>query len=303
MADRPLRILHLVRNADTGGLLRYVVDLATAMHDAGHSVTIASDTGPAQDLLDRAPFQTIRIPLMGGPRSFRNCVRLLHDMPCDILHAHYRRATLLGRRLQKTNSVPLLYTLHLSHMKTSWWRRALNDFGDHTHVAAEEARQWLIDEEHIPAEQITLIPHGIDTARFPQRDDRTMANARAELNLPPDALVAAYVGRFDEPKNESWLIDLALQMPSIHLVLAGAGPHERALEQSIEKNNLNGRVKMIGYRDPLLIYQAADALLLPSSREGFALACAEAMSVGVPVLRTRTSGTAAMIIEGETGQS
>src|SRR5690606_22400024 len=45
------------------------------------------------------------------------------------------------------------------------------------------------------------------------------------------------------------------------------------------------------------------ALLLPSAREGFSYVCAEAMAVGTPVLRTRTSGTRGLILEGETGRS
>jgi glycosyltransferase involved in cell wall biosynthesis len=51
------------------------------------------------------------------------------------------------------------------------------------------------------------------------------------------------------------------------------------------------------------VYRSADLLLVPSAREGFALSCAEAMSVGVPVLRTRTSGTEAMILENITGRA
>ena len=47
----------------------------------------------------------------------------------------------------------------------------------------------------------------------------------------------------------------------------------------------------------LVRQQLVDALLLPSLREGFSLSCAEAMSVGIPVLRTRTAGTGEMVIE------
>ena len=48
---------------------------------------------------------------------------------------------------------------------------------------------------------------------------------------------------------------------------------------------------------------ATDLLMLPSGREGFSLVCAEAMSVGVPVLRTRTSGVAETVVENVTGRS
>jgi glycosyltransferase involved in cell wall biosynthesis len=71
----------------------------------------------------------------------------------------------------------------------------------------------------------------------------------------------------------------------------------------IDRENLRDRVRMLGNRAPLPILHAADAMLLPSQREGFSYACAEAMCAAVPVLRTRTSGTRELIIEGVTGRS
>jgi glycogen(starch) synthase len=92
-------------------------------------------------------------------------------------------------------------------------------------------------------------------------------------------------------------------MPNLRVLLAGDGPHEPLLRRRLEDDNLEERVSLLGHQDPLPYYHAADALLLPSSQEGFALVCGEAMSAGLPVLRTRTSGTAEMIIEGVTGRS
>src|SRR5438552_12190584 len=72
----------------------------------------------------------------------------------------------------------------------------------------------------------------------------------------------------------------------------------------MRERKLESRVIYLGERkDPLDVYQAADAMLLPSQREGFSLATAEAMSVGVPVCRTRTAGAAELIIEDVTGRS
>jgi len=63
-------------------------------------------------------------------------------------------------------------------------------------------------------------------------------------------------------------------------------------------------VHLFGHRDDTpAVYAATDLLLLPSAREGFSLVCAEAMSVGVPVLRTRTSGVAETVVENVTGRS
>jgi glycosyltransferase involved in cell wall biosynthesis len=303
LPDAPLRILHLTRTADSGGLSRYLLDLCTGLHKLGHDVRVAGDIGPMQADFESAPFPYIQIPLAGGPISFLRCVKAMKGFSPDLIHTHYRRATMLGRRLQSHGFPPLLYTVHLSHMSMNWWRRPLTDFGDCTHVAAEEARQWVIDEGHVPPERVCLVTHGIDVNRFPKRTSADRATARATLGLAPDALVAAFVGRFDAPKNEHWLLDVAAAVPELRVLLVGGGPHENSLRHRVEHMGLSSRVKVLGYQDPLPIYQASDALLLPSLREGFGLACAEAMSVGVPVLRTRTSGSALQVVENETGRT
>jgi glycosyltransferase involved in cell wall biosynthesis len=201
----------------------------------------------------------------------------------------------------------VLYTVHLSDLSLAGPRGWFTDFGDHTHVASDEARAWVIDAGGVPPDRVTLIPHGVDAQRFPLADDATKAAAKTSLGFAPNDRVAAFVGRFDVPKNEEWLIDLAeasrQRLPDARFVLLGEGPHEPALRRRIDASSLGERVKLLSRQDPLPIYQAADALLLPSIREGFSLVCAEAMSVGVPVLRTRTAGTAQLIREVVTGRS
>jgi glycosyltransferase involved in cell wall biosynthesis len=331
--DLRLRILHLLLASDPGGLSRYVIELAGAMREQGHEICVAGDKGEAHGMFEEAGIDYIRIPLRGGPFSFLKSATLLRrhlrQKPVDVLHTHYRRATLLARRLQVRTGMfstpgptpadqstvpadrrpwpPILYTLHLSHISLAGPRRWLSDFGDHTHAASEDARRWLIDAARVPSGRITLIPHGIKAADFPRADEPARAAARQMLGLGPAGLVASYVGRFDNPKNESWVLDLAsatrAELPHVHFLLVGGGPNEPALRDRIDSENLHDRVHVLGHRPPLPVYQATDLLLLPSAREGFSLVCGEAMSVGVPVLRTRTSGVHELIIEGVTGRS
>jgi glycosyltransferase involved in cell wall biosynthesis len=341
MADRPLRILHLTLGADAGGLSRYIVSLGSAMVAQGHDVTAAGDTGAWQWAFDQAPFPYVKIPLKGGLFSFWKSVRELRahvrERPVDIIHTHYRRATLLARRLQGAGQaghagtvrsaapgfrpdpaqrkIPILYTVHLSHISLKFPRNLLTDFGDHTHVASPEAQAWVTGDAGVDPKNVTLIPHGVDVHRYAIADDRTRNHARAalsdELSFPLTTAdrIAAYVGRLDQfhPKNIEWIVDLAARtrqtIPNAKFLLVGEGPQESLLRERIASLNLADRVHLTGHRDPLRIYQAADALLLPSAREGFSLVCAEAMSVGVPCLRTRTSGTAQLIVQDVTGRS
>jgi len=108
------------------------------------------------------------------------------------------------------------------------------------------------------------------------------------------------VGRLDVPKNADWMIDVAEAVSNAIVVIAGDGPDAEKLRRRAAK--LGERIRMLGECDPLPVYQAADALLSPSQREGFSLVAAEGMCVGLPVLRTRTGGAAEMIVEGVTGR-
>jgi glycosyltransferase involved in cell wall biosynthesis len=307
MNEPPLRILHLTAGSDAGGLSRYIYDLSTAMVARGHEVAIAGEHGAWKWFFDDAPMPWVDVPLKGGPLALANgkktLERWLEKKPVDLFHSHYRRPNLVARKLQKRFNIPILYTIHLSDLKLTWPWRLFSDFGDHTHVASAEARRWAIEEGRVAPENVTLIHHGIDASKFALADDATRRAARERLNLPLDAKVAGFVGRFDKPKNEQWLVDLAARMPGLHVLMTGEGPRDAELRFCIAREGVLGRVHLLGPRDPLTLYQAADALLLPSYREGFSLVCAEAMSVGTPILRTRTAGTAELVIENVTGRS
>jgi len=303
--DRPLRVLHLTAASDAGGLSRYILDLCAAMHRHGHQVAVAGGRGAWHDRFASQPWQWIDLNFAGGPmgvlRAARQLERYLGDHPVDILHTHYRRTTLTARRVQKKIDLPILYTLHQPRISLSAGKRWLSDFGDWAHVPSADARNWLIEDVKFPADRTCLIPHGIDPARFPLRDAATRQSARQSLHIPLDAQVAAFVGRLDVPKNADWMIDVAKAVANLIVLVAGDGPHAARLRRRAAR--FGDRFRMLGECDPLSVYQAADALLSPSQREGFSFVVAEAMSVGLPVLRTKTGGAAEMVLEGITGRT
>jgi glycosyltransferase involved in cell wall biosynthesis len=129
---------------------------------------------------------------------------------------------------------------------------------------------------------------GIDTAQFRRVYDRALV--RAELNLPADALVVGHVGRFTQPKNHLFMLDIfsyAVKIePRLRLVFVGDGPEEEAVRQIAEQNGLNGNVLFLGSRPdvPRLLLSCIDLFLFPSVSEGLGLALVEAQAAGLPCL-------------------
>jgi len=308
---RPLRILHLTAGSDLGGVSRYLRDLCEAMHAQGHHVTIAGERGKWSQLFDSEPWPWLDISLKGGYLKLRRAasqlVDHLCDHPVDLLHVHYRKAAIVGRWLARRFRLPMLFTLHVTGIPMRGIWRWLSDFGDHTHAPSQMAQQWLIDVARVDSNRITIIPHGIVANKFPVADAAQKLAARRALGLPANGIVAAFVGRYEAPKNEGWVINLAAasrqRLPDLYVVMIGQGPNESVLHRRVQSEGLTDRVVILPYGDPMPVYGAADAVLLPSSREGFSLVTTEAMSTGRPVLRTRTAGTAEHIIENVTGRS
>ena len=308
----PLRILHLTAHSEPGGLSRYIHDLSLAMHQQGHDVRVAGNRGGWHWLFERAPFPYIELPLDKGLlplwKASRTLRRYLQEHPVDVLHSHYRRTTFVARRLQRGQRPPVLYTIHLSDIPIHWRARLWPDYGDHVHVASAEARRWAIATARIDPAKITIVPHGIHLEKFPAAESGAKAAARRMFGLSDQDRVAVFVGRLDNPKNETWLLDVAERsrdsIPNLKILVAGTGPRETEFLGRLLASRLEGRVMPLGeLEDPLAVYQAADAMLLPSQREGFSLATAEAMSVGVPVCRTRTAGSGELVIENVTGRT
>jgi len=307
----PLRVLHLASSLEPGGVSRYLLRVGRGLCAAGHGVSLAAGPGAWRDRVDAEAWRTLHVPMHAGPialwQSARRVRRFAEQQQVQLIHAHHRRAGLVGRRVARALRIPMLVTLHLTGVPMRGPRRWLSDFGDMTHAPSEAARRWLIEAARVDAQRIVTVPHGIDPAAYPRADNAQQLAARRALDLPDDAPVAAYVGRFEHPKHEQWMLDVAdaarSRSSGLRVVLMGDGPRAQALRAAVARRGLGERVRVLAWGEPMQLYQACDALMLPSSAEGFPLVCVEAMSVGRALLRTRTAGCEEQVIEGRTGHT
>ena len=151
----------------------------------------------------------------------------------------------------------------------------------------------------VPAGAITPLRNGVDLQRF-QPIDR--ASARATLGLTHFTLLS--VGVLDPRKGHDVAIKALTLLPGVNLLIAGIGPERRRLEELAAQLGVAARVTLLGavaQSELKTYYNAADAMLLASSREGWANVLLESMACGTPVVASNVWGTPEVVNSPDAG--
>ena len=112
------------------------------------------------------------------------------------------------------------------------------------------------------------------------------------------------MGLLIERKGHQHAIAALPHLPGFTLAIAGEGPDREALGRLATRLGVAGRPRMLGarrHRELAGLYGAADALVLASTREGWANVMLEAMACGTPVIAGPAWGSREAISAPEAG--
>jgi glycosyltransferase involved in cell wall biosynthesis len=314
-----MRVL-LFTDADVfAGTERHMFDLACALKSQGLQMAIACPTpAPLADKATAAGIDIVRIQkggLIDWP-AIRTLRRLLKSNALDIIHAHNGRtalsaaiAVVLARRgrciatqhFLQPNRVSLSGPKALlSNLAHGWVSRSTHSF-----IAISEAvRNEMLQRGETSAEKITTVPNGMTEPAVDSMASPT--EVRQELGLAEDTPLVVCAARLEAEKDVGTLIDAMTTVVAAHpeavCVVAGEGSQKELLLKQIEKNNLNGNVRLLGFRsDVIALINAADVFVLPSPAEPFGLVLLEAMVLSKPVIATQAGGPLEIVVPEETG--
>ena len=141
---------------------------------------------------------------------------------------------------------------------------------------------------------VQVIHHGVDLCLFsPQNRQRWRAAARARHAISGGEMVYLYVG--DLRKGARRCI-LALARLAAGRLLLVSRSEDALYRRLAEESGLGDRVIFSGATSQVEhAYAAADALLLPTPYDAFAMVVTEAMACGLPVVVSREAGACELI--------
>ncbi len=157
---------------------------------------------------------------------------------------------------------------------------------------------------HYPgaARRVLTIHNGVDTEAFAPGVRAPEAHAlRARLGIAPGRRALAFVGGDWEHKGLRCAIEALASAHGWDLLVAGRG-HVRRYREIADSLGVGERVHWLGVvADIQVVYELADAFVLPSSYETFSLVTFEAAACGLPILATAVNGVRELIRDGHNG--
>ena len=284
-----------------GGVQQHIKDLAEALIDEGHDVSVIS---PADDDTPLPPYVTgagraVPVPYNGsvarlsfGFLSVSRVRRWIKEGGFDVLHVHEPEIPSLSLLACWVASGPIVATFHTAIPRSRVLlvtypvvRTGLEKINGRIAVS-EAARTTLV--EHIGGDAV-VIPNGVATRRYRKADP-----------LPgwpgPGGAIGFLLKAFEV---------LGQERPGLRLLIAGpAGDPGDVLDRVPAA--LRDRVVLLGQvseEDKVRVLHSVDVFCSPNTGgESFGIVTAEAMAAGVPIVASDIEAFRQVLRGGEAGE-
>jgi glycosyltransferase involved in cell wall biosynthesis len=323
LQDRP-RVIHLTTVASS--LTKLLLPQLVAFREAGYDIIGVSAPGPEVAELEDAGIR--HVALRGSTRAAnlradltaaRDFVRICRRLRPDIVHTHNPKPGVYGRIGARLAGVPVVVnTVHgLYAQPTDPLRKRAVVYALERLAATCSDAELLQNVEDLPVllrlgvprERLYVLGNGIDLRRFdPQRFAGQRAEARIELGVRGDEVIAGVVGRLVYEKGYEEVFRAAADLRQRHMDVRFVviGPDDPDKPDAVPVSDLRDAqeagVRFLGQRDDVeRLYAAMDLFVLASHREGFPRAAMEAAAMGLPIVATDIRGCRQVVEHGRTG--
>ena len=296
-----------------GGVRSHVADLAVALVDHGHEVSVLApvtdDTELPEWVVDGGRPLAIRYNgsvarLSFGVQATRRVRAWVRDGDFDILHVHEPLAPSLSVLGLWVSRGPIVATWHSSHdrsrvLSAGYYlaQTAMEKIRGRIAVS-EDARRTLVS--HVGGDAV-LIPNGVRVAAFASKE-RLPGTERPRPRV-------LFLGRMDEPRKGLQVVFEALpqvlaSVPDLEILVAGPGDIDDAREMLPEE--AAGCVRFLGRisdEDKARALRSVDVYVAPhTGGESFGIVLVEAMAAQAAVLASDLPAFRRVLEDGRSGR-
>ncbi len=298
-----------------GGVQFHVRDLAEALIDRGHSVSVLA---PADEDTPIPPYMTSAgraVPvryngsvarLAFGPITAAKVRRWLEAGQFDVLHLHEPATPSLSMLALWIADGPVVATFHSSLVRSRSLqlayplvRQSLEKIGARIAVS-EDARRTLV--EHLGGDAV-VIPNGVFVDAF----DGVPADPR--WTGTPEAPTVVFLGRLDEPRKGLPVLleavpEVRRAFPGVRVLVAGRGDTGPAEVRELLGDDADAVEFLGGISDEekARLLASADVYCAPQTGgESFGIVLVEAMSAGTAVLASDLGAFRRVLDDGAAG--
>lgn len=295
-----MKILQLVQTLDaqTGGVARAVLLLSEALVRQGHAVEILTLDAPGGDDTD---ITSLKVHALGTGRGGYGYSPVLlpwlrehgGDFDRVIVNGLWQYHGFAAWRRYAGSDIP--YYVFPHGMLDPWFKRTYPlkhlkkwiywPWGEYRVLRDARAVIFTSEQERLEARESFSL--------YRCREAVSPLGVEAPPSLPPagEKRGLLFLGRLHPKKGCDFLIDAFARFAPNESFLVMAGPDQTGwraeLEEQAKRAGIAERVRFAGMlkgEAKWAAFNEAEAFILPSHQENFALAVAEALACGVPVL-------------------
>lgn len=290
--DEPIRVLNIFMKLDRGGAETFVmnvyrhIDRTKVQFDF---LVHGDKVGAYEEEIQKLGGRIYRLPLMTDFFAYKKAIKQFFDNYPNykIIHSHASELGLFIFREAKKRGIP--YRICHAHsapqgvsVKTPlryMFKKGMTGVSNEFFACSDKAGIWQYGKHC----RFTVVKNGISVKDF-AFDNTIREEVREQLGIQ-NKLVIGHVGRFETPKNHSFIIDVFEQVSGkidAVLLLVGDGSLRSEIEKKVRDKGLTDKVIFLGSQQNVSKYlNAMDIFMFPSFFEGLGIVLIESQANGL----------------------